>query len=195
LKNNQLDQNTLVFFTSDNGPWIIKDLEGGSAGLFRDGKGSTWEGGMRVPAIAWWPGQIPAGSVNQTPVSAIDLFATFNNLAGAKPDEDHFVDGEALSSVFLDNETEDNGRFLFYYGLGNELMAVRRGPWKLHIKTYSQTGIDYFDGQLPLLFNLNEDPSETQNVADQHPELVRQLQLAIEEHKAEVKQQASFFDQ
>jgi arylsulfatase A len=195
LENKQLDQNTLVFFTSDNGPWIIKGLEGGSAGLFRDGKGSTWEGGMRVPAIARWPGQIPAGSVNQSPVSVIDLFATFNNLAGVDSSKDHLADGQSLPSVLLQNETVAENRFLFFYGWRNELTAVRRGPWKLHIKTYSQTGIDYFDGQLPLLFNLNEDPSETQNVADQHPELVRQLQLAIEEHKAEVKQQASFFDQ
>ena len=195
LENNGIDKNTLLFFTSDHGPWIIKNLEGGSSGLFRDGKGSTWEGGVRVPAIAYWPGQIPGGSVNRTAVSTIDLFATFNKLAGVNLPSDHFVDGINHKAAFVENEGKENVRFLFFYGLSNEVMAVRKGPWKLHIKTYSQTGIDYFEGQLPLLFNLLEDPSETQDVAEQHPELVRELQLAIKKHKEEVRYTASFFDQ
>ncbi len=195
LEKNQLDKNTLVFFTSDNGPWIVKHLEGGSAGLFRDGKGSTWEGGLRVPAIAYWPGQIAAGAVNQTPFHATDLFTTLHSLAGIPLPEKNALDGISLPDVLLENKEEKPDRLLFYYGPDNEVMAVRKSSWKLHIKTFSQTANDYFEGELPLLFDLDQDPSETQNQAAQHPELVQELRQAIEDHKAEVLQVGSFFDQ
>lgn len=195
LERQGISENTLVFFTSDNGPWIIKDLEGGSSGLFKDGKGSTWEGGVRVPAIAYWPGTVPAAAVNTTPLNAVDLFASFHDMAGLPLPADHFMDGKTFKSIFLNDDPVLEERSLFFYGLSNQLMAVRRGPWKLHIKTYSQTGVDYFDGELPLLFNLDVDPSETQNVAAQHPVLVGELQKAIEEHLKDLEQHPSFFDQ
>ena len=84
LRETKLDDNTLVFFTSDNGPWLIKNANGGSAGLLREGKGSTWEGGMREPAIAWWPGKIPAGRVTTELASSLDLLATIAKLTEAE---------------------------------------------------------------------------------------------------------------
>lgn len=195
LKENGMDKNTLVFFTSDNGPWIIKHLEGGSSGLFRDGKGSTWEGGMRVPAIAYWPGRIPAGSINRQPASVIDLMPSIRQLAGTELPEKEKVDGADISNLFFSRGASLPERPLFYYGLSNELMAVRRGAWKLHIKTHSQTGINYFQGQLPLLFNLEKDPSETQNVAEQHPALVEELEGLIQKQKASLAKSGAFFDQ
>ncbi len=193
LKEQNLEENTLVFFTSDNGPWIIKDLEGGSSGLFRDGKGSTWEGGVRVPTIAYWPGQIPEGSVNASPTSTIDLLPTINQMLNLKMPDNHKVDGQDISSLLLENESSLD-RPLFYYGLNNQLMGVRKDSWKLHIKTYSQTGIDYFEGQIPLLFNLDIDPSETQDLSSQNPEIVKELERLIEEHNAQIEVDGSFFD-
>lgn len=88
LRKENLDKNTLVVFTSDNGPWLVKDLTGGSAGLLRDGKGSTWDGGMRVPAIAWWPGAIKAGTVNRELATSMDLFSTALSLAKVEAPKD-----------------------------------------------------------------------------------------------------------
>ncbi|MCB0587056.1 MAG: sulfatase, partial [Phaeodactylibacter sp.] len=129
-----LSENTLVFFTSDNGPWIIKNEEGGSAGLLRDGKGSTWEGGMREPAIARWPGTVEPGSVQVSQSSTLDLYATAMKLAGTALPEGRAIDGNDIGPM-LRGEAGDRVASppFFYYG-PNELHAVRNGPWKLHIR-------------------------------------------------------------
>ena len=93
LRREGLDKNTLVFFTSDNGPWLTQGEAGGSAGLLRDGKGSTWEGGMREPGIAWWPGRVPAGVVTHELACTMDLFTTSLKLAGAEVPTDRVIDG------------------------------------------------------------------------------------------------------
>src|SRR5207247_962243 len=99
LRDEKLAQNTFVFFTSDNGPWLIRGLAGGSAGLLRDGKGSTWEGGMRVPGIAWWPGRIPAGKVCHEMATSMDLLPTIAMFAQAEVPKDRVIDGMNIAPL------------------------------------------------------------------------------------------------
>ncbi len=192
LKEKNLDKNTLVFFTSDNGPWIIKNQEGGSAGLLRDGKGSTWEGGMREPAIAWWPGRIEQG-VNYLPHSTIDLLPTILDLADISLPGDRTLDGRSFAhELFNISKSETQPEPFFYHG-PQLVHAVRLGPWKLHVHTSSQTQNDYFDGELPLLFNLDADPSEKYNLAKDQPKKVRQLTRLIEKHSRQLIEEGSFY--
>ena len=194
VKAQGIEKNTLVFFTSDNGPWIIKNERGGSSGLLRDGKGSTWEGGMRVPGIAWWPGTIEKSTVQTQPASTLDLYHTALKLSGQSAPDDRPVDGRDIRNLLKGEKPSEETPY-FYYGLNNRLMAVRQGPWKLHITTYSQTGKDYFDGKLPLLFNLSIDPSEQYELSDDYPEVVTALQKLIDEHQEALKTQPTYFDQ
>ncbi len=106
LRTEGLDKNTMVFFTSDNGPWLIRGLAGGSAGLLRDGKGSTWEGGMRVPGIAWWPGRIPAGKVCHEMATSMDLLPTIANFAGAEAPKDRALDGYDIGAILQSPEAD-----------------------------------------------------------------------------------------
>ncbi len=184
--------NTLVFFTSDNGPWIIKGRDGGSAGPLRDGKGSSWEGGQREPAIAWWPGKISPAQV-KSPASMLDLYPTLLSLAGQPMPQNHPLDGRDISTLLTGTTPELPENTFFYYGINNELHAVRRGRWKLHRKTYSQTGIDYFDGKLPLLFDLEADPGETEDLADDHPGIVAELEKLLERQLDDVAGTPDFF--
>lgn len=194
LKKEGLDKNTLVWFISDNGPWIIQSEKGGSSGLFRDGKGSTWEGGVRVPCIAYYPGQVRP-SVNESIVTAMDVYATNVWLSGFQLPSNHLTDGCTVASYLgYKNVGEKKEEPYFYFGLGQKLFAVRSGKWKLHIQTYSQTGVDYFKGELPLLFDLETDPSEKYNLASSHPEVVRSLQVLIEDKRKEISETGSFFD-
>ena len=195
LEANGLAENTLVFFTSDNGPWIIKNEEGGSAGLLRDGKGSTWEGGMREPAIAYMKGKTPASSVVQSPVSTLDLYASFLKMGGYSFAENHHLNGRDISGLFfVKNAKAVDEQPYFFYGTGH-LHAVRKGAWKLHVRTSSQTGKDYFNGKLPLLFNLAVDPSEAYDLSEKHPEKVAELQAEIDRQNDYVKAHPDFFQQ
>jgi arylsulfatase A-like enzyme len=187
LRGERLAESTLVLFTSDNGPWLIKQSQGGSAGLLREGKGSTWEGGVRVPCLAWWPGTIAPGRAAQDLATEMDWFATALELAGAKVPSDRPIDGVSLVPVL--RGAGPGPRHHVYYYLDTELMAVRRGPWKLHLKT-----IDPAHDQRkpitrdpPLLFNLSSDPSEHLNIADQHPGVIEQLRKDIVEHQRNLK--------
>src|SRR5690606_16749117 len=169
LKSSGLDKNTYVVFTSDNGPWILKNQEGGSAGLFRDGKGSTWEGGMREPFFLWGHKDIPKGRVVNEVFTALDILPTIATLAG-NAQVKHGIDGQAFTHLWKTGEGA--GRTVFYYfGINHQLMAVRKGKWKLHIRTYSQLGISYFEKDDPLLFDLEVDPSEKYDLAGKHPEI------------------------
>ncbi len=196
LKNLELDKNTIVFFASDNGPWIIKGLDGGSSGLFRDGKGSTWEGGMRVPGIVYWPGQIKP-KINTKTATVRDIYATAISLAGAEIPKDRVIDGYDLTDYLLHPEKVGKNEVekpYFYYGLSNQLFAVRKGGWKLHIKIHSQTGIAYFNEKLPLLFNVNIDPSENYDVSDNYPEIVAELTELLQQQEISTKEASNFFD-
>ncbi|MHC1769711.1 MAG: sulfatase [Verrucomicrobiia bacterium] len=183
LRSEGLAEKTLVFFTSDNGPWLIMNQQGGSAGLLREGKGSTWEGGMRVPGIAWWPGKVKPGTVNTNLACTLDLLPTALTLAEASLPGDRTIDGFDLSPTLLQNKRLPERPFFFYRG--TQLFAVRRGPWKLHLFTqngYGQPRAEAHDP--PLLFNLDTDPGESFNVATNHASVVSELLEEIEKHRA-----------
>ena len=173
LKKKKLTDNTLVFFTSDNGPWLSVKLRGGSQGLLRGGKFTTWDGGQRVPAIAWWPGKIPPAVTSQL-AATIDLFTTGLTLAGAAVPSDRTIEGLDISPLLFGTGPSPRTRFSFYRT--TVLQAYREGPWKIHFKTQKETGgpsSDYLDP--PLLFNVETDPSEQYDQAASFPEKVKQL--------------------
>ena len=181
-------KNTLVFFTSDNGPWLEFDQQGGSAGLLRGGKSTTWEGGMREPALAWWPGTVPAGSVTPAVSSTMDLFSTALELAGAElPQDGRVIDGQNLMPV-LTGETDEGRETLFYYE-GGGLHAVRMGPWKAHFQVSPDApGAEPPpEEKLPLLFHLGHDPSEQYDVASEHPEVLEEIRALVEEHRRDLE--------
>ena len=186
LRDEGLEKNTLVIFTSDNGPWIIKNERGGSAGLLRDGKGSTWEGGMREPCIAYWPGTIPAGKVSHQFATTMDILPTVFHLAGVELPVGRTLDGVDITNALLGKSLTKEHPPLFYYGAGMHLYAVRQGPWKLHVRQYSQTGKKYFKGKVPLLFNVETDPSEKYDLAGKRPIIVTKLQALLETHRTSV---------
>jgi len=182
LRKTNLDRQTLVIFTSDNGPWLTCEEKGGSAGLLRGGKGSTWEGGLRVPCVAWWPGQIRAGATNSGLSSTLDIFPTIMALTHQeiKPN----TDGHDLSPLLFETGISKR-RTMFYYRKG-ELRAVRKGPWKAHFVTKDGYKKNYKEQDPPLLYNLETDPSEKINQADKHPDIIKDLIQETEKHKASV---------
>lgn len=185
LRRERLAENTLVFFTSDNGPWLIMNEQGGSAGLLRDGKGSTWEGGMREPGIAWWPGTIKANVINTNVACMVDIFPTVLHLAGADLPSNVTIDGRDISATLLSGKAIPTRPIFFYRG--TRIFAVRKNQWKLHILTqgsYNQPKPEAQDP--PLLFNLDIDPSETFNVSTNHATVVADLLHEIEAHRATV---------
>lgn len=153
-----LDRNTLVLFTSDNGS---NCRDGASNAPLRGKKATTWEGGQRVPFLAWWPGVIPAGVCSDAMVGAMDLLPTFARLTGARAPDDRLLDGRDLSPL-LRGESRVSPHEAFYYYRGDHLEAVRRGSWKLHLKT----------GEL---YDLAADIGETTNVEAREPGVVREL--------------------
>ncbi len=184
LRSEGLAENTLVFFTSDNGPWLTQGAQGGSAGLLRDGKGSTWEGGMRVPGIAWWPGRIKPGITNEV-ANAMDLYATALALGGAPSPKDVTVDGRDLSPLLFEQKALPERPFFYYRG--KDLAACRIGEWKAHFFTQTGYGAAKRENHEPAaLFHLGQDPSEKRNIAAQHPEVIAKIQAAVEEHQAGV---------
>ncbi|MCY4223636.1 MAG: sulfatase [Bacteroidetes bacterium] len=193
LRETGLDQKTLVIFTSDNGPWLTEGLEGGTAGLLRDGKGTTWEGGMRVPAIAWWPGTIPAGLTSQSLATTMDLMPTIVQLAGAEIPQDRILDGVDLMPVFLDPAASVREEVYFYRG--TNLWAVRKGPWKLHYMTQSAyVGDEPIVHDPPILFHLERDPEERFNVATEEEEVISEIQAVVDQHLANLNRAPSQLD-
>lgn len=192
LRQEALAENTLVVFTSDNGPWLTQKLNGGSAGLLRGGKGSTWEGGMREPCVAWRPGTIAAGSVRADVTSTMDLFPTCLALAGVDLPADRAFDGESLIPVLTGTGSKQGDTMLFYRG--TRLMACRKGPWKAHLITQDGYGGKPEEHDPPALYHLNRDPSEQHDVAQDHPEVVAEILAAIEEHRKTVEPVPSQLD-
>lgn len=183
LRKEGLSKRTLVVFISDNGPWITKRLVGGSAGLLRDGKGGTWEGGYRVPGIAWWPGSIKPGRVTSELASNLDLFATCLKLAGATLPTDRPIDGVDLAPLLLGKGNSPRQMIHYYYG--TNLYALRQGHFKAHFTTHDGYSKEPpVQHNPPLLFNLAQDPSETQDVAAAHPDVVAAIRRAAEQHNA-----------
>ena len=179
LKELHLDTNTLVLFTSDNGPWLIQGKNAGVATPLRGGKATTWEGGMREPTIAWWPGKIPAKTVCDAVASEMDVLPTFVRLAAGRVPSDNKIDGKDIWPL-LSAESKTSPHDALYYFNGTKLQAVRSGPWKLAI-AWQATGKGFgpparasFDK--PRLYNLDSDIGEQVNVAAEHPEIVTRLQ-------------------
>ncbi|HEV3119857.1 MAG TPA: sulfatase [Gemmataceae bacterium] len=186
LRDSKLAENTFVFFSSDNGPWLSRGLDGGSAGLLREGKGSTWEGGVREPGIAWWPGKIKPGQVTSELAATMDLFPTCLRFAGAEIPNDRPIDGKSLLPILFG--TGQGERHINYYYIDQELTAIRKGAWKAHFITQIEFGDKSRREHDPaLLFNLEEDPSEKHDVAAEFPAIVTDLANEAEKHKREVK--------
>lgn len=180
-----LEKKTLVVFTSDNGPWLIMNQNGGSAGLLHEGKGSTWEGGQREPAIFWWPGKIEAGRVTSEIACSMDVFTTAVRLAGGEVPGDRPIDGLDLSPLLFGTGPSPRRSFVYYRD--TTPYAVRKGRYKAHVATRGGYGKDpSVKHDPPLLFDLATDPSERFDVAKEHPEVVADLLKTLAEHEAGV---------
>jgi arylsulfatase A len=183
-----LSENTLVIFTSDNGPWLLMGDEGGSAGILRGGKQYTFEGGMRVPTVVRWPGQVAAGLRPEGIATMMDWLPTFATLSGAAVPDDREIDGKDISGI-LNGTGEREDQELFYY-MDGELRAYRDGDWKIKIPYKGRrAAFSFFNkGLLPshdlLLFNLRLDPEESNNLADKEGERVASMLAAIDTFKA-----------
>jgi arylsulfatase A len=196
LRRLRLDKDTLVIFASDNGPWLNFGTSAGSAAPLREGKGTMWEGGARVPCLMRWPGRIPAGRVSGRIAASLDILPTLAALAGAplpaKP-----IDGLSLAGLIGgDEQAEARDHFFYYYG--RELQAIRRDRWKLHFphayRSYQgvEPGRDgmpgpYAQGRTGLeLYDLSADIGETTDVAAGHPDVVRGLEALAEKAREEL---------
>ncbi|WP_250927510.1 sulfatase family protein [Aporhodopirellula aestuarii] len=203
LKELDIDDNTLVVFTSDNGPWVettrgmkpkaaalIPRDHSGNADPLRGWKMSAWDGGCRVPFIARWPSKIPAGWESDELLSTMDLLPTFANLARTSV-PDVTLDGKD-ATAFLTRQTDESPRDDYLYYSGCMLTGVRAGKWKLVLpRENAPAGLGWWGRMIEavpetMLFDLDEDPGETTNVAPQHPEIVASLMKRIERAREEL---------
>lgn len=188
LKTLNIDENTFVVFTSDNGPWLLLQQYGGSAGLLFEGKGSTYEGGMRVPMIARWPGKIPANVVNEALASSLDMLPTILAMAGIDMPNDRDFDGMNISDL-LYGKAKKIRDVIYYYHNDGKLRAVRKGAWKAEFETQPS----YAFGEKPvvhdppLLYNIENDPSEKYDLAARNPEIIKELRALYDHQIATVK--------
>ena len=197
LRRNGLHDNTLVIFTSDNGPWLSYGDHAGSAGPLREGKGTMFDGGCRESCVMWWPGKIPAGTRCDEPAMTIDILPTVAKLIGATL-PDHKIDGHDIWPLITSEGDAMSPHEAIWFYSGRELQAVRSGRWKLHFPhTYrSLNGREGGTGGIPVryeqkmirlsLFDLKNDVGETTNVADKHPEIVKRLQGLAEIARADL---------
>ncbi|OHB78533.1 MAG: arylsulfatase [Planctomycetes bacterium RBG_16_55_9] len=182
LRREGLAENTFVIFTSDNGPWLTFNELGGSAGLLREGKGCTYEGGMREPCVMWWPGRIKPGVVRDIGAT-MDVYTTILTLAGAQVPSDRVVDGLDLSPALFG--TGPSPRQTVFYYRGTKLYAVRKGPYKAHFFTRSGYGNDKeVHHAPPVLYHLGHDPSEKYDVSKAHPDVIADIQKEVALHLA-----------
>ncbi|MBI1369630.1 MAG: sulfatase-like hydrolase/transferase [Planctomycetes bacterium] len=187
LKELGIDDNTLVVFTSDNGPWVEASIGdyGGSAYPLRGFKMNTWEGGLRVPGVVRWPGHVPAGKVSDAIVTTLDVLPTFASLAGAKLPTDRKIDGVDMSDFWRGN-TQECPRDEFFYYAYTHLEAVRDGAWKLVLPRPKSPPWTSWYGRMidavpaPELYNLDDDISEKHDVAAEHPDIVARLMKRID---------------
>lgn len=186
LKQLGLDQETLVLFTSDNGPWLSYGDHGGTALPLREGKGTMWDGGCRVPCIARWPGRIPAGTVCNELSATIDILPTLAELAGADPPANR-IDGKSIWPLLAGQSDATSPHEAYYFYWSKHLHAIRSGPWKLHFPhSYRSLKGEPGNGGTPgpyvqkktglALYNLAKDIGETTDVVDSHPAVVARLQ-------------------
>ena len=183
-----IDEDTLVVFTSDNGPWFE-----GSSGPFRDRKGgSGWDGGFRVPFIARRPGRLPAGAVSGALASNLDLLPTFLAMAGRAPPDDLDLDGKDLTGVLIDGEPSPHEEILLFDNA--KVAAVRTARWKYVARSYYRRyDIDLERFGYPLLFDIEQDPAESYSVRRLHPEVAAEMKARLERAKAKYEPMADVF--
>lgn len=184
LKRLNLDNNTLVIFTSDNGPWLSQKTHGGSAGLFREGKATTWEGGVREPFLVRFPGKIPAGAVCAEMGTTMDLFPTCAALAGAEIPNDRPIDGQDLTPVWMGKAKSPHTSLIYHWN--DKVTAIRSGSYKLHIRKFVRDS-GFIECNPPELYDLEIDPSERFDCAPEHPDIVKKLLLKIAEFENELE--------
>lgn len=210
LEEEGLKENTIVVFSSDNGPWVkfsnISDskygdtrLQVGYATPFRDGKGSNWEGGHRVPGIISWPAQIKGHRNEQTPISTMDIMPTLFAIAEVDLPSDRTIDGRDIRSLLMPEVHQNTlTPFEFAYSYtDNQPSALRKGPWKMHVRIGSQTGNNYgFNAtrEAPLLFQVEKDLGERINVSEKHPEKTLELKQALESLEQQIQDEGTFWD-
>jgi arylsulfatase A-like enzyme len=190
LRREKLDGDTLVMFTSDNGPWLSYGNHAGSQGPFREGKGTSFEGGVRVPFVARWPGRIPKGAQSAEPAMTIDILPTVAKLAGAAVPQDRIVDGRDIWPLIGASAGAASPHEVLHFYWGQELHAVRSGRWKLHLphpyQSLEAAGADgapgkYVRKEIELsLFDLVADPGETTSVAAANGKVVEDLMRFVE---------------
>jgi arylsulfatase len=198
LKRNGLEKNTLVIFTSDNGPWLNFGNHAGSTGGLREGKGTSWEGGQRVPCIMRWPGVIPRGEVCNQLASSIDILPTLAAITGADLPKNK-IDGVSILPLMVGDKSASPRHEFYYYYEQNSLEAVQRDFWKLVLPHKSRTyrnmkpGFDGWPGPTgtetikePELYDLRRDPGEWYNVAAFYPEKVKELEALAEEARKDL---------
>ncbi|MBV62956.1 MAG: arylsulfatase [Rickettsiales bacterium] len=179
LRENNLDENTLVIYTSDNGPWKLKEGRGGSAYPLRGYKFQTYEGGMRVPCIMSWKGKIPSGTVCDEIGATIDLLPTFANLAGAKIPDDRIIDGKNIWPIISGKEGALSPHDIYYYYKGNRLESARQGKWKIRRSGKKSQSVE--------LYNLEDDISESKNLSLKNPELIEVMLKKMDKFDKDLK--------
>ncbi len=197
LEDNGIAENTVIIFTTDNGPWLNFGNHAGSAGGLREGKTTSWEGGQRVPFIVKWPGHVPAGTICNQLGCAIDILPSFAKLSGAQL-PDLKIDGVDISELWMGNpDANPRDNILFYFGKNN-LNAVRKGNWKLVLphtwQSYdAKPGMDGHSGpriaktvEKPELYNMMRDPGEQYNVIEYHPEIAKEIMPLVEAARKEL---------
>jgi len=195
LEKNGVADNTLIFFSSDNGPWLTYYDLGGSSGPLRDGKITSWEGGFRVPGIFWWPAAIQPAVVDGIGCN-VDLIATLATLTGTKLPKDRRFDSIDLSPTLLGHKPSPRSEW-FYYGKPGNLWAARVGRHKLVYESWDSLGKEGelgwrgYDNHLkhepPLLFDLHTDVAERLDIAKQDPEVVKRIQATVHRHRKSLK--------
>jgi arylsulfatase len=198
LKDNNLEDNTIVVFTSDNGPWLSYGEHAGSTGVYREGKGTTWEGGQRVPCIVWYPNEIKPNTVISTPLMGIDWLPTFASVTNSSLSENK-IDGKNIWEVLTNKTKNSPHEALFFYYHVNSLHAVRYGDWKMYFPHRYRTlngrkgrndGIpikyEYVDLEQKELYDLAKDPSETKNLYQEFPEVANKIEALADIKRSEI---------
>ena len=176
LKKLKIEENTIVIFTSDNGPWLVKGKAGGSALPLFEGKMTHFDGGQRVPTVMRWPGKIPAGSVCSEMALSMDLFPTLAKLAGAELPTAMTLDGKDIIDLMTAKEGAKTPHEYFFFGSS----AVRHGDWKYHKVEKFKVKSTARKNNGPTLYNLKEDIGESKNLIKEYPEIAAKLKAALE---------------
>ena len=198
LKDNNLEDNTIVIFTSDNGPWLSYGEHSGSTGIYREGKGTTWEGGQRVPCIVWYPNEIKPNTVISTPLMGIDWLPTFASITNSRLSENK-IDGKNIWEVLINKTDKSPHEALFFYYHVNSLHAVRYGDWKMYFPHRYRTlngrkgrndgrpiKYEYVNLEQKELYNLAQDPSETNNIYEEFSEIAKIIEKLADIKRNEI---------